>query len=224
MIDRNKWSSFIVLLIVVIVPLIFFFFFFYKPHPTTVDNVLPIYGPKKLSVGGDTIFHTIPDFKFVAHTGVTIDQTVVKNMVYVTDFFFTECPGICVSMTENLKKVQSEFFDAKDFMILSHTVDPETDSVPKLYKHAQHHEINSKKWLLLTGEKVELYDMARFGYFVTAIMGDGGPDDFIHSERLILVDKESRIRGYYDGTDEKEVEKLIKDTKSLLVSYLVPPR
>lgn len=222
--DRNKWSGIITLLIVVIVPLIFFFIFFNKKHPATVDNVLPVYGPRRLSVGGDTIFHKIPDFKFIAHTGDTVDQNVTKNMVYITDFFFTECPGICVTMTENLKKIQDEFLDAKDLMILSHTVDPETDSVPKLFKHAQHHEINSKKWLLLTGDKKELYDMARFGYFVTATIGDGGPDDFIHSEKLILVDKEGRIRGYYDGTDEKDVEKLIKDTKSLLVSYLVPPR
>lgn len=222
--QKSKWSSFVALLIVAIVPLIFFFIFFKKEHPTSVDNVLPIYGPKKLSVGGDTIYHKVPDFKFLAHTGDSVDQNIVKNYVYVTDFFFTECPNICISMTENLKKVQNELFDAKDFMILSHTVDPETDTVEKLFKYAQHHEINSSRWLLLTGDKAKIYDIARFGYFVTAIMGDGGPDDFIHSERLILIDKEGRIRGYYDGTKEEEVDKLISDTKSLLVSYLIPPR
>jgi protein SCO1/2 len=127
-------------------------------------------------------------------------------------------------MTRNLKRVQDKFQSEnhRDVLILSHTVDPETDSVKQLFNYMLDHDINTNMWQLLTGDKKALYGQARNGYFITALQGDGGSTDFIHSEKLILIDKEHRIRGYYDGTDDKSVDKLIDDIKMLLVSYIVP--
>jgi protein SCO1 len=229
--SNRKLSFFIAIAVVLIVPLLFFYIFAVKPHPTLLpESVLPIFGPRqtveRLDIKGktvvDTIYHSIPDFSFLSQTGDTITKEHVSGKVFVTDFFFTTCPTICIDMTRNLRKLQDLFLTDDDVMIVSHTVDPQTDSVGQLYQYAIDNGIDSKKWLLLTGEKKALYDIARYGYYVTAMEGDGGPHDFIHSERLILIDKEGRIRGYYDGTSDEEVEKLIADTKLLLVSYIVP--
>jgi len=228
---KRKASFILALIVVLVVPVVFFYIFAYKPHPTLLtEEVLPIYGPKKpierTDAKGhkkiDTIYYSIPAFKFVAHTGDTISSNYLRGKVFVADFFFSNCPGICLDMAKNLKKVQETFLDDEDLSIISYTVDPEADSVAQLYKYAIEHGIDSKKWLLLTGEKKKIYDLARYAYFVTALQGDGGPNDFIHSEKLILIDKEGRIRGYYDGTSEKEVDRLIADIKILLVSYIIP--
>lgn len=230
--DINRKLSFLIAIAVVLIfPLLFFFIFAKKDHPVILtETVLPIFGPKQAielvdSLGNttiDTVYHTVPEFSFISQTGDTITRTHIEGKVFITDFFFTTCPTICIDMTRNLKKVQEYFRTDDDVMIISHTVDPETDSVGQLYKYAIDNGIDSKKWLLLTGEKKALYDQARYGYFVTTTVGDGGPHDFIHSERLILVDKEGRIRGYYDGTSDESVQQLIDDTKLLLVSYVVP--
>ena len=148
----------------------------------------------------------------------------MNGKVFVVNYFFSTCPTICVDMVKNLKKVQDEFILDSDIRILSLTVDPETDSVGTLYRYAQDHEINSDKWLLLTGNKADLYNLARTGFLITATVGDGGPNDFIHSEKLVLVDKEGRLRGFYDGTSDEEIEQLKEDIKKLLVAYIVPRR
>ncbi|HQD13415.1 MAG TPA: SCO family protein, partial [Chitinophagales bacterium] len=109
-----------------------------------------------------------------------------------------------------------------DVLILSYTVDPETDSVPRLFDYAVEKDVNSKMWHLLTGDKKEIYKLARNGYFITAMQGDGGPNDFIHDQKFVLLDKEGRIRGYYDGTNDQSVDRMMDDIQTLLVSYIVP--
>lgn len=230
---NQKNGCLFALIIAVLVPILFLIIFKYlDTNRQTIEpnKCLPIYGNKlpkqytnaKGKLVTDTIYHTIPDFSFVNQNGDTITQEIIKNKVIVADFFFTTCPTICINMTSNLHKIQEKYFNDKDVLILSHTVDPETDSVGQLKKYAIEKDVNSKVWHLLTGNKKDIYSIARNGYLVTALQGDGGPNDFIHSEKLVLVDKERRIRGFYDGTKDESIEQLKKDIQLLLVSYIVP--
>jgi protein SCO1/2 len=230
---NRKTSFWVAISVAVIIPIIFLVVFASLDNPSLDPNkILPIYGNKKPiertnskgKVVVDTIYHTIPSFSFVSHLGDTITQSRLKGKVTVVDFFFSTCPTICVDMASNMRLVQETFAkeEKRDLQILSFTVDPETDSVAQLFKYAQDNEINSNLWLLLTGSKKELYDLARYGFMITATQGDGGPDDFIHDNKFVVIDKEGRIRGYYDGTNKVEVEKMIQDIQNLLASYLVP--
>ena len=222
----------IALIIVLGFPFAFFFYFRMKKHPEILpEKVLPIYGKKSPItnyVNGkkqvDTIYQILPKFSFTDHLNRPFTNKDMNGKVFVVNYFFSTCPTICVDMVKNLKKVQDEFILDSDIRILSLTVDPETDSVGTLYRYAQDHEINSDKWLLLTGNKADLYNLARTGFLITATVGDGGPNDFIHSEKLVLVDKEGRLRGFYDGTSDEEIEQLKEDIKKLLVAYIVPRR
>ena len=189
---------------------------------------LQYFGPKEvqtITVDGkakeDTLYFTVPDFKFVNQLGDTITQETYKDKIYVCDFFFTSCQSICPKMTTQLLQVQEQFKDNDSVLILSHTVDPESDSVPVLAAYAKTVHADNKKWNFVTGNKQQLYDIARNGYFITALKGDGGPDDFIHSETFVLVDKEKHIRGIYDGTNTKDVNRLIDEIKILLAEYIV---
>lgn len=232
--DTKKRNGFIAAVIVVAAfPILFFLVFneMNKHRPTLeTDKCLPIYGPKhpfpsKDYKGRDiidTAYFKVPDFSFLDQNGDTVTQDIMKGKVTVVDFFFTTCKSICIDMTSNLHKVQEEFFTDKDVFILSHTVDPQTDSVKQLFNYAVEKDVNSKMWRLLTGDKKAIYKQARVGYFITADQGDGGPNDFIHDQKFVVIDKERRIRGYYDGTDKEAVDKMIKDIQMLLVSYIVP--
>jgi protein SCO1/2 len=229
-VDRKTGFA-IAVSVAIIAPIIFLIIFANIKHPSIKPiDVLPIMGERKVveiqGLNGekriDTIYHTIQPFKFVSHLGDTITEDRLKGKVTVVDYFFTTCPNICIDMAKNKLAIQEHFLNDRDVQIFSHTVDPETDSVPQLYRYAQENYVNSKVWLLLTGPKKELYDQARKSYMITAMEGDGGPDDFIHSERFVLIDKELRVRGFYDGTSKEDTEKLIQDIERLLVSYLVP--
>ena len=180
---------------------------------------LPVYYPVGVDSKGDSIYKTIPDFEFLNQQGEKVTRRNFEGKIYVTDFFFTTCKTICPKMSSNLNKVYLTFKDSPDVLFLSHTVDPETDSVQVLNDYAAMFKADSKKWIFVTGEKKKLYDIARNGYRITAMEGDGGPDDFIHSEKFVLVDKQGRIRGYYDGTDPKQVDKLITEIKVLKSEY-----
>jgi len=145
----------------------------------------------------------------------------MDSMIVVVDYFFTTCPGICIPMSKNLFKVQ-EYFDANEKVkILSHTVDPETDNPATLKAYAELYNANPKQWTFLTGSKKDLYHQARKGYFITASEGNGGEEDFIHSEKLVLIDMHKNIRGYFDGTDMKDVEKLIQAIELLQLEHKV---
>lgn len=192
---------------------------FYYSSCSTQYKRLDIFGPKELSSKGDTIYHTIEPFKFISQSGDTITESITKGKIYIADYFFTTCKTICPLMSKHLEKVQKEFEKDDQVIILSHTVDPETDSVPVLAQYAKDHHAQAGKWYFLTGDKPELYALARNSYFLSALTGDGGPEDFIHSEKLVLVDKEKRIRGFYDGTDTKDVKRLIDEIEVLKIEY-----
>lgn len=184
---------------------------------------LPYYGEKMLADNGkDTIYHSIPSFKFVNQNGDTISDKTYDGKIYVADYFFTTCKTICPKMTSELIRVQEKFAYTNGMVqILSYTVNPENDSVPVLKAYANMVHADQKMWSFVTGDKKQLYDLARNGYLLNALEGDGGPDDFIHSELFILVDKEKHIRGIYDGTKITEVSKLIDGIKVLMAEYLI---
>jgi protein SCO1 len=184
---------------------------------------LPYFGEKELASNGkDTIYHTIAPFSFVNQDGQIITDKSYEGKIYVCDYFFASCQSICPKMATELQRVQSKFEYTKGMVqILSHTVDPEHDSVPVLKDYSQMVHANTSMWNFVTGDKKQLYDMARHSYLINALEGDGGPDDFIHSEFFVLVDKEKHIRGFYDGTNIKEVNNLLDDIKVLIAEYTI---
>jgi protein SCO1 len=139
----------------------------------------------------------------------------IKNKTIVADFFFTHCPTICPKMTRQMQRVADYFNDNTELMFLSITVDPERDSAARLKQYVYERKITNKNWLFLTGSKQDIYKLARNSFKIVASDGDGGPADFIHSDKLVLLDKQKRIRGYYNGTGQKEVDQLITDIKKL---------
>jgi protein SCO1/2 len=230
---RNKKTFIFAIICVIIFPIGFGYFFLEVLDRPSLDtkSCLPYYGPKKPYTHTvkdkevvDTFYHQVSKFKLVNHLGDTITHQALEGKVTIVDFFFTTCRTICIPMTNNMGKLQEHFNKDKGFLqLMSFTVDPDVDSVGKLYVYAQDKSVNSQQWQLITGDKVELYKLARMGFLISAeTAGDGGPTDFIHDNRMVLIDREKNIRGYYDGTSDKAIEKLIADAEKLLVSYAVP--
>lgn len=179
--------------------------------------LLPVLGEKKLAGvdGKDTLYHTIADFSFVNQYHDTVTEKTIDNKIYVADFFFATCQSICPRMSSQLVHVQNAFKNDNDFLILSHTVNPMHDTVEVLNGYAQSYGAMKNKWHFLTGNKKEIYDLAKYSYLVNAFEDDGSPEGFLHSELFVLIDKQKRIRGVYDGTDSSAVVKLISDVKLL---------
>lgn len=163
-------------------------------------------------------YHTIADFSLTNQNGETITQENYKDKIYIADFFFTTCPSICPIMTKNMVAIQDRIGD--DVLLLSHSVTPEIDSVAQLKKYALEKGVDDAKWNLVTGDKKQIYELARKSYLAVKTDGDGGPYDMIHTENFILVDKERRIRGFYDGTKMEGVEQMMSDLEVLKSSYL----
>lgn len=213
--------KFINLFLLVVAAGVFVYAFFVYDNQKPIRS-LPVYGEKSYeSKNGktDTIYHTIQDFSFVNQDGQTVTQKTFDNSVYVTDFFFTTCHTICPVMSTQMERVAEKFKGNPEVKFLSHTVDPDIDTVEQLKRYADQHNADANQWMLVTGDKKALYDIARTSYLLDASQGDGGPDDFIHTQNFALVDKDRRIRGYYDGTDTTEVNRLIKDIELLLGEY-----
>lgn len=178
--------------------------------------LLPVIGERKLGgQGNDTIYHTVSDFTLTNQYNETVTQKDVANKIYIADFFFATCQSICPQMSTELIRVQEAFKDDNDFMILSHSVNPAHDTVEVLKAYAEKYNAIKGKWHFLTGSKKEIYKLALNDYLVNALEDDGSPEGFIHSELFLLIDKQKRIRGMYDGTDSISVNKLIKDIKLL---------
>lgn len=175
---------------------------------------LPIFGNKYVQ-NNDTIFHTIADFSFINQAGRTISQKDTEGKNYVAEYFFANCESICPIMNTNMELVAQAFKADTTFRILSHTVKPDEDSVTALLKYSLKYNADEKIWWFLTGDKKELYSLARKSYLMNNEEGNGDADDFIHTQLFALVDKQKRIRGYYDGTDEQSVKRLIEDVKIL---------
>ncbi|EAR02542.1 SCO family protein [Maribacter sp. HTCC2170] len=164
-------------------------------------------------------YHTISDFSLVNQNGNTITQNDYKDKIYIADFFFTTCPTICPIMTKNMVKIQEQIIEDDEVLLLSHSVTPIIDSVAQLKKYALEKGVIDAKWNLVTGDKKQIYELARKSYLAVKSDGDGGPYDMIHTENFMLIDKERRIRGFYDGTKSEDVEKLMEDLDILKASY-----
>ena len=164
-------------------------------------------------------YHRIADFELINQNGKTVTHENFNGKIYIADFFFTTCPTICISMTDNLLKVQKEIQNNPNILLISHSVTPKIDSVTQLKKYAIEKGVNDKKWHLVTGDKKEIYKLARKSYLAVKDEGDGGPFDMFHTENFILVDPDKRIRGFYDGTDPKEIKRLLLEIKILNSEY-----
>lgn len=161
-------------------------------------------------------FHKIPNFSFINQLGDTITQKTFDNKIYVTDFFFATCPGICPKMTKNMYQVQEEFKEDSDVLFLSHSVTPSRDSVPILKNYAKVNGVIDNKWHLATGNKAEIYTLGRDYYFVENDLGeDKSIEDFLHTENFLLIDKQKHIRGIYNGLNRASIAQLIVDVKAL---------
>jgi len=193
-----------------------------KPKPR-----LPIFNPTDLNpaVVDDDLErvgrgHRIGNFNLVDQWGNAVDSSLLSGKIYVADFFFTTCPSICIDMGRNFQKVQQAYMDESRVNLVSHTVMPEVDSVEVMHAYGQRMGAIQGKWHLLTGEKRELYRLARRQYF--AVMEEGSSfdeHDFIHTENVILIDEDKRIRGFYDGTDDLQMDQLIRDIQILLDNH-----
>lgn len=179
---------------------------------------LPIYGPVEVSANGDSIYHTVPSFSFINQEGKTITDNNLKDKIYVANFFYATCPRECPKMSDQLQRVQQAFKDDSSVKIISHTINPEHDSVQVLAEYAKKYEANPYQWWFVTGSKEAINTIAQEGYIVSAAQGKN-PEDFFHSQDLILIDKEKRIRGFYDGMDTPSVDTLIAEIKVLQLEY-----
>jgi len=190
----------------------------------STDSRLPYLGNKHVERNAetgkaDTIFHTIADFEFINQDSTLVDNGTVADKIYIADFFFTSCPTICPIMKTQMLRVYEAIENNPDVVILSHTIDPEYDTVGLLRDYAERLGVSTPKWHFLTGNKAEIYELGQKSYMVTTQESDFEPGGYIHSGAFILVDKKRRVRGMYDGTKEEAVNKLIKDIERLLREY-----
>ena len=184
----------------------------------TQEKKLPIYSPSMVS---DELveeelryvkkYHRISDFSLLNQNGNNVTQEDYKNKIYVADFFFTTCPGICPIMKDNMIDLQNEFIYDDQIMLLSHTVTPEIDSVSVLKDYSIENGVLDSKWNLVTGDKKQIYNLARKSYLVAEDIESDLKYDMIHTENFVLIDPLRRIRGFYDGTNDDSIDKLIED-------------
>jgi len=186
-------------------------------------QVLPVYQPAMVtpelvdeSIQYVKKYHTIAPFSMVNQNGENISEKDYENTIYVADFFFTTCPSICPIMTKNMYALQESLADFPQVKLLSFSVTPEIDSVAQLKRYALKNKVDDSRWNLVTGNKKEIYQLARKSYLVVKDDGDGGPFDMIHTENFVLVDTQNRIRGFYDGTQRAAMDDILRDIKVLV--------
>ena len=213
----KKYRGFITICLVVSSGILILFYNALDP-----ERRLPIYQPSMVNyeLVDSTLqhvkkFHKIAPFSFTNQNGKKVTEQDYNNKIYVADFFFTTCPTICPKMTENMGQLQNEFLEDSQIKFISFSVTPQIDSVQQLKKYAIEKGVNDSKWNLVTGNKKEIYSLARKSYLAVKDDGDGGQFDMIHTENFILVDPEKRIRGFYDGTDIEAMNTLITDISIL---------
>jgi protein SCO1/2 len=185
---------------------------------TRGDAPLPIFGEREV-IDGDTIYHHIAPFQFVDQDSNLVTNDTFAGKIYVADFFFTSCRTICPIMKTQMLRVHDEIKEDPDVLILSHTIDPEYDTVALLRDFARRLGVESQKWHFVTGAKDSIYKIAQTSYFTTALEDKSEPDGFIHSGAFLLIDKAGRIRGKYDGTKDADVNQLIRDIQRLKREY-----
>ena len=184
-------------------------------NPELVDSLL--HGRGRGINGGD---HCISNFELIDQLNQKVSINLLHNKIVVANFFFVSCPSICPKMTQNLLTIHRKYIEDSSLLILSHTVWPEIDKVPLLFSYAEKYNVNHNSWRFLTGEKEELYRLARQDYLAAPDINDpnfrhGTDADFIHTENIVLLDTKQRIRGYYDGTDSLEIDRLFEDIEIL---------
>ena len=178
---------------------------------------LPYFNSADFTPEWNTPKHKIPEFSFINQNGKEVNNKTFKGKIYIADFFFTSCPGICPKLTKNMRAIQEAYKNQDNIMLLSHTVMPWRDSIPLLKKYAEKYHVNSEKWHIVTGDKDALYDIARNGYFADEdFTKTQDESNFIHTENFILIDKEGYIRGVYNGTLPFDVERLKRHVEILM--------
>tara|TARA_B100000745_G_scaffold290623_1_gene229687 strand:- start:150 stop:815 length:666 start_codon:yes stop_codon:yes gene_type:complete len=213
----KKYKVFILSMAVVSIAAILMFYNVLKP-----EEKLPIYQPNMVSfqLVDSTMqhvkrFHKIKDFSLVNQNGEKVTNENYRDKIYIADFFFTTCQGICPIMKENMIILQDEYKDDDQVYLLSHTVTPEIDTKEVLKKYSLEKGIIDSKWNLVTGDKKQIYNLARKSYLVAEDIEKSKLFEMIHTENFVLVDPERRIRGFYDGTDQESMNALIYDIKVL---------
>jgi|TARA_R110002020_G_scaffold30237_2_gene95324 protein SCO1/2 len=208
----SKYKFFLVVLAVLSVIIISAIYSVLKP-----TEILPVYQPSEVNAElvDSTLhykkkYHTIADFSLKNQNGETITQADYNDKIYVADFFFTTCQTICPVMTGHMVEIQEALKNDSDVLLLSHTVQPEVDTVAQLKKYAIEKGVDDRKWNLVTGDKKQIYDLARKSY-LAAKDAPYSPYELIHTENFVLVDTEKRIRGFYDGTLPEDIERLLHD-------------
>jgi protein SCO1/2 len=212
--DYKKFAVVFLIISIIIISIIYNTLNVYQP--------LPVYQPAMVNyeLVDSTIqyqkkYHKIADFNLINQNGKIITQEDYKDKIYVADFFFTTCQTICPIMTTNMAAIQKEIIDDNDVMLLSHSVTPQIDDVAQLKKYALEQGVDDNKWNLVTGDKKQIYELARKSYLAVKTFGNGDEYDMIHTENFMLIDKKRQIRGFYDGTNQEDIERLLDDIKIL---------
>jgi len=187
-----------------------------ESSPTT----LPILGNKD-EIDGKTVYHEIPDFAFVNQDSAAVTNATFADKAYISDHFFISCPTICPKLSKSMLRIHDKFKADKELLLLSHSIDTKYDTIPRLKKYASSLGVTSDKWHFVTGDKQEIFDIAE-EYFNIAMDDSDAPGGYNHSGRLILVDKNRRIRAFCDGTDPKAVDKFMEDIEILLKEMRTP--
>ncbi len=207
-----KYKFFGIVLFILSVIIITVMFQVLKPK-----KILPVYQPNDIApeLVDSTLqhvkkYHTVADFKLTNQNGETITEKDYEDKIYVADFFFTTCKTICPIMTDHMVQLQKELEKDLEVLLLSHTVTPEIDSVAQLKRYALEKGVNDAKWNLVTGDKEQIYELARKSYLAAKDV-PFQPYDLIHTENFVLVDKKRRIRGFYDGTNPEDIDRLLDD-------------
>lgn len=215
----RRFRKLALVLLVLSIIIVGLFYMALKPK-----EVLPVFQPAMVtpelvdeSIQFVKKYHTIAPFSMTNQNGETITEKEYDNTIYVADFFFTTCPSICPIMTKNMHILQEKLVDLPEVKLLSFSVTPQIDSVAQLKRYALKNKVDDTRWNLVTGKKKEIYELARKSYLVVKDDGDGGPFDMIHTENFVLVDKQKRIRGFYDGTQTEAMDDILHDIE-LLVS------
>ncbi len=188
------------------------------------EKQLPVYQPSMIeaqlvdsSLRHIKRFHTVSDFQMLNQNNQRITLADYENKIFIVDFFFTTCPTICPMMTDHMFKLQNQFLDDQQVKFLSFSVTPEIDSVEQLKRYSIEKGVVDDKWNLVTGHRKEIFELARRSFLV--VKATENPLEMVHTENFVLVDPEKRIRGFYDGTDAKDIRRLEKDIKVLKKEY-----
>lgn len=213
----KKYRFFAIVLAILSVIIVSIFYSILKPK-----RVLPIYQPSQVNFElvdstsqHISKYHKIANFSLINQNGDIITQEDYNDKIYVADFFFTTCQTICPIMTDHMREIQDALIHDQNVLLLSHSVTPEIDSVEQLKRYATLKGVDDTKWNLVTGDKKQIYNLARQSYMAVKTTGSGDQYDMIHTENFMLIDKKRQIRGYYDGTDPEDIERLLEDISVL---------